>query len=210
MQAWAEAWNVVEADEPYVFDSYLAGMHKATASGNDVLGIRIMWESLDELIEALSQLYSDLTNDPLALIQKAFGSLKFIYLYREDVISQAISLYRAEQTGYWHTVEGSEPEQDPSFNFEAIKKHIEHIDYANQTWKDWFQTIKIQPLTIEYETFSKNSEAMTVEVLQFLEIDLPPDTKLQAANQRLADRLSIDWKQRYLKLINNATNVEKS
>jgi trehalose 2-sulfotransferase len=139
----------------------------------------------------------------LALLEKALGKLKFIHLYRNDLIAQAISLYRAEQTGYWHTVEGQKPKQPPVFDFEAINSRREMLEQHNIAWQNWFQKVGVQPLAINYEALSADPVTTTRSVLEFLELELPHYKQLQAVNQKLADETTVAWIEQFTKQFQN-------
>lgn len=153
----------------------------------------------------VGQLYPNLVSNDLGLLEKAFGQLKFIYLYRDNVIAQAISLYHAEKTGYWHTVEGQKPKQQPVFDFDAINLRLEMLEQHNLAWKNWFQNVDIKPLAIHYEALSADPIGSTKRALDFLELELPHYKQLGAANQRLADETTVAWIEQFTKHLQNHT-----
>lgn len=205
MTAWAEGWRILRSNRTYSFSDYLIAARAAASTENGTIGIRVMWGTLEEMTAELGQLYPHLVRDDLALLEKAFGGLKFIHLYRDNVIAQAISLYRAEQTGYWHTVEGQKPKEQPVFDFEAINLRREMLEQHNLAWKNWFQKVDVKPLAISYETLSADPIGSTKSVLEFLELELPHYKQLQAVNQRLADEMTVAWIEQFTKQLQNPT-----
>jgi trehalose 2-sulfotransferase len=205
MTFYAEGWHILNNDGIYSFSDYLVASRGAASTENGTIGIRVMWGTLGEMTAELGQLYPYLVGNDIALLEQAFGKLKFIYLYRTDVIAQAISLYRAEQTGYWHTVEGQKPEQPPTFDFEAINSRREMLEAHNLAWQNWFQKVGIQPLAISYEALSANPVGSTQSVLEFLGLELPHYKKLTAVNQRLADETTAMWIEQFTKHLRNCS-----
>lgn len=199
MMSYAEGWRILNHDGTYSFSDYLIAARGAASTENGTLGVRVMWGTLEEMTAALRQLYPDLASNDLALLEQAFGTLEFIYLYRDNVIAQAISLYRAEQTGHWHTVEGQKPKQQPVFDFEAINSRLEMLEQHNLAWKNWFQKVDVKPLAISYEALSADPIGSTKGVLNFLGRELPEYKKLQAVNQRLADEMTVVWVEQFTK-----------
>jgi trehalose 2-sulfotransferase len=193
MTSWAEGWRILNSNGAYSFSDYLIAARGAASTENGTIGIRVMWGTLDEMTAELGRLYPHLVSNDLALLEEAFGQLKFIHLYRNDVIAQAISLYRAEMTGYWHTVEGKKPKQPPVFDFEAINSRLETLKEHSLAWQTWFQKVAVKPLAISYEALSADPVASTKEVLGFLELELPEYRQLKATNQRLADETTVAW-----------------
>jgi trehalose 2-sulfotransferase len=205
LTSWAKGWRITSSNETYSFSDYLIAARAAASTENGTIGIRVMWGTLEEMTAELGQLYPHLIGNDLALLEKALGQLKFIYLYRNDVIAQAISLYRAEKTGYWHTVEGQKSKQQPTFDFDAINLHRETLEQHNLAWKTWFQKVAVKPLAINYEELSADPIGSTKMVLEFLELELPEYKKLEAANQRLADETTTQWIEQFTKQLQNPT-----
>lgn len=197
LHEYAEFWQILRPDRGYNFADYLAATRKAGSTDNGVLALRIMWSTLGEVTAHLLQLYPDVAGNELALLEEAFGRLKFIYLRRGDVAAQAISLYRAQQTGYWHIDEGQVPEQPPAFDFDAINSLVAELRRDNSDWQAWFQKVGVEPIPVVYEDFAADPNTTISKVLRFLEIEVPTDAKLSASNQRLADELTTLWLSRY-------------
>lgn len=197
LHEYAEYWQILRPDGSYAFADYLAATRRAGSTTNGILALRVMWSTLAEVTAQLAQLYPDLADDELALLEKAFGQPKFIYLRREDVVAQAISLYRAQQTGYWHIDEGQAPEQPPAFDFDAIHSFVNELRHDNLGWQAWFRKVGVEPMPVVYEDFAADPETTVSEVLRFLELDLPAGVELRAHNQRLADHMTTLWLGRY-------------
>ncbi len=194
---YAERWQILRPGGSYDFADYLAATRRAGSTTNGILALRIMWSTLAEVTAQLAQLYSDLADDELALLEKAFGRPKFIYLRREDVIAQAVSLYRAQQTGYWHIDEGQAPEQPPAFDFDAVHSFVDELRQDNLGWQAWFRKVGVEPMPVVYEDFAADPKTTISTVLRFLEIEPPANMQLKASNQRLADETTTLWLSRY-------------
>lgn len=197
LHEYAEYWQILRPDGNYDFADYLAVTRKAGSTDNGVLALRIMWSTLAEVTVHLSQLYPDLADDDVGLLEKVFGRLRFIYLRREDLVAQAISLYRAQQTGYWHVDEGQAPEQPPTFDFDAINSFVDELRQDNLDWQSWFRKVGAEPMPVVYEDFAANPKTTISMVLRFLEIEPPANMQLKASNQRLADETTTLWLNRY-------------
>jgi LPS sulfotransferase NodH len=50
-----------------------------------------MWGTMDEIVANLSTVYRDLTGADLELLTRAFGSTRFVHLYRRDAVAQAVA-----------------------------------------------------------------------------------------------------------------------
>ena len=78
------------------YRAFVATARVAGSTPNGVFAARIMWGSIAPLIQRLDDTTSDLD-----AIEKAFGPVAFVHLRRDNVLEQAVSWSRAEQTGYW-------------------------------------------------------------------------------------------------------------
>jgi trehalose 2-sulfotransferase len=59
-----------------------------------------MWRTIDEVTAHLSPVYPGQAESAAGVLSSAaFGQTRFVYLRRGDVVAQAVSLLRAEQTG---------------------------------------------------------------------------------------------------------------
>jgi LPS sulfotransferase NodH len=195
----AKDWGLANRAGTYNFRDYLHAVRKHTCSANGVLGLRIMWGTLDEMLIELANMSSVPADNHLELLEHAFGRLEFIYLYRADLVSQSISLLRAEQTNYWHSTQDQTSGSEPDYTFDGILSRVELLQSHNEAWRDWFQNVGVTPLEITYEELDLNPESVTRQVLNYLDLDLPSNVALSAPNQRLADDMTQSWKQRFMK-----------
>jgi LPS sulfotransferase NodH len=85
-------------DDGFRYADYVRGALAAGRSGNGVFAARIMWETLGEVVAELRTMSPGLSGGSVSLLERAFGHVRFIYLRRDDIVAQAVSLLRAEQT----------------------------------------------------------------------------------------------------------------
>ena len=200
-QSWAARWGIVRSPDG-VFE-YAEYVRAALASGRTEKGVfaaRIMWGTLDRVVDKLGAVYPALTGADIDLLNRAFGHTRFVYLKRDDVLAQAVSWYRAEQTNVWFEIDQSEseqPEQEPCFDFDQICKLVQVIDGHNAAWRAWFASVGIQPHLVRYEDLAADPIGVTCGILDFLKLELPPGRKIQTRHRRLANELNAQWIDRY-------------
>lgn len=96
---WATTWGIPRTpNESFTFADYLRGAITAGRSANGVFAARIMWGTMEEVTSNLRDLYADHASAERDLLTRAFGPTRFICLRRRDVVAQAVSRARAEQT----------------------------------------------------------------------------------------------------------------
>ena len=83
---------------------------------------------------------------------------KYIFLYRHDVIAQAVSLWKAVESNLFHSVEGGK-QKDLEFAPEKIKQWTRHILEQEEKLNQIFATLGIKPIKISYEYLVSNPEA---------------------------------------------------
>ncbi len=110
--AWATRFGLAtEGGHVRDYRAFVSAARSAGTSDNGVFGVRIMWGSLERVIEGLGGVPGE---SDLPILEEALGPLTFVHLRREDIAAQAVSWCRAEQTGYWQQgdVVAREPHQD--------------------------------------------------------------------------------------------------
>lgn len=135
-----------------------------------------------------------------------------IFLTRQDIARQAISLYRGEATGQlirltdearakaiargvdpstdWITSEA--PSKEIPFDREAILKCRRRIEATNKAWEDIFQRHRIEPLRITYERLCEDHRAVLHQVADYLGV--PLNSVPEASNTRIMrDDLTEEW-----------------
>ncbi|MBI1326129.1 MAG: hypothetical protein GC136_00630 [Alphaproteobacteria bacterium] len=194
---WAEKFDLATAAD---FKTYLQGVIKGGTTPNGMLGIRVMWGTMAEVVDNTRALAPAITGNDKAVLEHAFGPCKFLYLKRNDIVAQAVSLVRALQTDVWHVVdERGTPtaKTEPVYNFEQIHGFVTEMEEHNKAWLEWFADNDITPYKIEYETYTQDPITGTKNVLDYLGVTLPEGKTLEAANKKLSDGLSKEWILRY-------------
>ena len=155
---------------------------------------------MDYLVDRLGSVYPAAAGGDLDLLNLAFGHTGFIHLHRDDVLAQAVSWHRAEQTNVWHQTDQEEskpPEQEPHFDFDQIREFVQMIEEHNSAWREWFASVGIQPHIVRYRDLDADPVGIACEVLDFLGLKLPPGRLIKTRNTRLADELNAQWIDRY-------------
>ena len=152
---------------------YLAAVIEAGTGGTGTFGMRVMWPSLPELTAKLATLYPDQPTDAARMAQ-AFGTPLYVHLVREDLVAQAVSRLKAEQSGLWHRhADGSErervkPHEAPRYDADRLAAFVAESEAHNRAWDDWFASQGIAPLRLTYEALADDPRAVLAEILAAL------------------------------------------
>lgn len=170
------------------YPAFVAAVRDAASTENGVLGVRIMWGSLERLTGGLreSSGESDLTT-----LERALGPLTFVHLRRENLVEQAVSWARAEQTGYWQ--HGDLALRQPQENINQMRQLFEAIRQHNHAWESWFRTQEVQPLRVSYEQVASSSRTVIEAIAARLEVALPRGWDPKPIHQRQADEVNETW-----------------
>ncbi|MEV0735236.1 Stf0 family sulfotransferase [Streptomyces sp. NPDC050549] len=205
--AWAERWGILHASQRALdYGDFVQAALASGRTGNGVFGAKLMWGTHAELTTRLARLHPDLAGDELGLLEREFGTrIRFVHLSRDDVLAQAVSWLRAEQTGVWFV--GGKGEIGggraapaggrPVYDRDAITRIVWTIEEHNAGWERWFEAHGIEPYHVRYEDLSADPEAVTLRVLGHLGLALPAGRSVTPSHQRQADRLNEEWVERY-------------
>jgi LPS sulfotransferase NodH len=171
----------------------------AGSTANGIFAARVMWGTLDEVTANLASVYPEDAGSDLGLLGAAFGRTRFVYLRRGDVVAQAVSLLRAEQTGVWFETarERQEPEGEPGFDFGQVRERVRLIEDHNAAWGEWFASVGIQPCLVQYEDLDADPVSVARSVLGFLGLGLPAGREVAVWHRRLADEVNARWIEDY-------------
>jgi LPS sulfotransferase NodH len=154
---------------------------------------------MDEVTVHLAPVYPGHAGSAAGLLSAAFGRTCFVYLRRGDVVAQAVSLLRAEQTGVWFETAGErqEPAAEPGFDLGQVRGLVRQIEEDNAAWEAWFTAEGIRPHRVLYEDLDDDPVGIASGVLGFLGLDLPAGREITVRHKRLADEINARWIEGY-------------
>lgn len=205
LSAWAAEWGLPPAATLSQADYeavYLRAALAAGRGGTPLFGLRLMMESLADLSAMLDRTHPGSTSDR-ARLEAAFGKVLYIHLSRRDLLAQAVSRVKAEQTGLWHIApDGSEverlaPPQAPRYDYARIRRHLAQLKADDAAWIVWFKRHGIGPLQVAYEDLSGDPHAVLVRICGALGQAPPHRDAVIPDVAKLADATNLDWMRRY-------------
>jgi LPS sulfotransferase NodH len=138
----------------------------AAGAPGDYFGFKIAWDQAYDLVKQLRQEGDESVRFDLRTI---FPDLKYIHIVRQDKLGQAISAWRAEDSGTWHWRQGTSPVRGcPSYNFEGVQWHLQKVLADDWLWKSHFQEYGIQPFTVDYEDYIQDRVGQLSHIVEFL------------------------------------------
>jgi trehalose 2-sulfotransferase len=165
-------------------------------TSNGVWGGKLMWNQTPLLRQRASQL-PDRSGDGLrAAIRDVIGSEPvYVHVHRPDVVSQAVSFWRAVQTRVWRGHPDPERDSRAVYHAGAIAHIVKNLRDQQDSWRAWFAAESITPIDISYPVLWRNLSAVVGRVLAALGQD--PRLAPPPALERQADQRSDEWVVRY-------------
>lgn len=174
----------------------------SSATENGVVGTRLQWHHLAELLRDLRlEDPAAAVGDDAAVIAGALGRPRWIHLWREDTARQAISHYRALFSG----VSSVEADAEPPAAFQPRRPNLQHVRWLEDMliaheaeWRRFFSEAGIVPLQLTYEDLDTRFHETVAAALDHVGIDPPAELEdLAPPLRRLADARSVRWAARY-------------
>lgn len=163
---------------------------------NGVWGGKLMWNQTPLLVQRAAGLPDRSGTDLLAAIRDVIGEEPlFIHVYRPDVVSQAVSFWRAVQTRVWRGRPDPVRDARAVYHAGAIAHVVTMLRAQEEGWRNWFAEEGVKPMDVSYPVLWRNLTQVVAAILEALGLDprLAPEPVLE----RQADQRSDEWVDRY-------------
>ncbi|WFE88735.1 Stf0 family sulfotransferase [Roseibium porphyridii] len=206
LAAWQKSLNLQTVAYEDKASALKAVFNRARSKGmgeSNLFGLRLQRKSASFFFEQLEYIHSDVSGD-LARFEAEFGKTCIVHLTRQDKLAQAISLIKAMQTGLWHKApDGTELErtsepQEPDYDRDLIRKTIEEVTHYEDAWSNWFSREGLDPYRITYDELATDPETVLADLITHLGFDGAVAKGIPLPVAKLADKVSEEWKTRYL------------
>jgi LPS sulfotransferase NodH len=184
--------------------TYVDRLLSERASPNGVFGAKVSWRHMLHLEAAFRALPGYRERRLPDILSELFPDLRYVRMTRGDKPRQAISFWKAYQTGAWGRRAGEEngPAASPPFDFDGIAKIVQMLVDHETGIGEFFAQAEVCPFTVVYEAFVDAYEATVRAVLQHLGIDVPNDFVVAAPFMaRQADAETDAWVERYYQIM---------
>jgi LPS sulfotransferase NodH len=192
----------ISADTEY-FEKILS----AGTTHNGVFGAKVHWHQFEHLTTKLRLIHGSGETD-LELLRRTFPDLRYVFLTRRDKVRQAVSYYRAIQTGVWWLIRPSAngnqeapppvPVPAPPFDFERIDHWVTRLTFFEAEWRRHFERLRVEPFEMVYEDFVGTYESTVLAIHRYLGLPISEGLKVAPPRlQKMADEVSEEWVHRY-------------
>jgi trehalose 2-sulfotransferase len=172
-------------DYPESVPAQIAIAHRVGTTANGCLSIKLHPWHLDRLLQG-------------GTVSSAFPAPSFVRLLRRDLLAQALSLYRARQTGSFHSHIAEERRAD--FNADAIEQQVHELAVNRVRWDMYFARTGIVPLVLSYEELRANPLGVVRQIAARVgeRVGRHDLADVRPTGQQ-ADAVSAEWKERYIR-----------
>ncbi|MFE0749683.1 Stf0 family sulfotransferase [Gordonia sp. NPDC058843] len=191
--------DLLDPLEPGEVDTRDAGTWRsdvlvAGRTANGVWGGKLMWNQTPLLISR-SRVASGALRGALRWLFDGVDPL-YVHVYRDDVVPQAVSMWRAVQTRVWrHDGSDADGHDDAVYHAGGIAHLAGILIDQERQWRNWFAAEGIEPLDIEFRDLVDDPTKATARVLEKIGQDpglAPPPPLKPQSNSR-----SKEWARRY-------------
>jgi LPS sulfotransferase NodH len=163
---------------------------------NGIWGGKLMWNQTPLLLKRAADLPERSGDGLLSAIRDVVGSDPLlVYVHRPDVVSQAVSFWRAVQTRVWRGRPDPVRDARAEYHAGAIAYIVTMLRNQERGWQSWFAQENVKPIDVPYPVLWRNLTQVVGTVLETLGLDarLAPQPVLE----RQADQRSDEWVERY-------------
>jgi LPS sulfotransferase NodH len=193
------SWRVVSSAE------YLSRVVETGSTANGVFACKLMWGYIADFLETLRCQKGGCLPGDRGLVEHFFPRPRFIWVWRDDVVAQAVSWALAIQTGRWHHWNSVHAEE-PVFDFDQIKALAGETTAHNEAWQQWFADNRFEALSVRFEDLVEDMDGVVRRVLEFLDIDIPSALVVSQRTVKTADARREEWIAKY-RFVESATDA---
>lgn len=186
---------------------YLDAVIADASTGNGVCGLKVHWHqrlTMERVVRAAHRREA-LSCPDLSLIDyqsKRFGQVRRIWLRRRDHVAQAVSLYRATRSDFWHLAPGKQAPKELD-QLEYSFKDLDYLVHAcfryDTSWGKYFEENQLPVMTVYYEDFVADHRGTLASVLDYLGLHSASKSVVAPPLARLSGRTSREWGDLYRK-----------
>ena len=157
-------------------------------SPNGVFGIKLHYSHLQTL-------------GGFASVRALFPNPHFVFLSREDVMSQAVSLAVARQTGAW--ISKQQAQQQPVYRFDDIDDGLRRILFENSSWKYTLSASGAAYMDLRFEDVKSDTAHAITRIAQLMKVTVESERIPSApVTKKQSDTTNQQWTRRFISEFN--------
>lgn len=151
---------------------YLEELIISGTSPNGVFGINIHWFQMADALRRINSYLGMSLASSHEAFSIAFPKLTYIWLRRRDKVAQAVSWYKAVQSGQYFLLKGGVLNDSTlEFDYEKIRTLWSALRSFDNAWGHYFVENRITPITVFYEDLCSDVGAIVSPLVNGLGMD---------------------------------------
>jgi trehalose 2-sulfotransferase len=145
-------------------DGYFSYLRAQWSTSNGVFGMKTAF--LD---------FAPVLNEDL--VDYLLSPVHYIYLTRQDILRQAVSLALAKATGIWYASAKAGPPvatTEPDLDEKLVLGMIDKLKRDRDNWERFFASRNVDPLRITYEELVQNPSDVIMSIASYVDVELDP------------------------------------
>ncbi|HET7460746.1 MAG TPA: Stf0 family sulfotransferase [Longimicrobium sp.] len=191
-------------------------IRKFVAAGtteNGVFGTVVHWLVQQDAVRRLRAYAGTDEPAPHRVLAAAFPELSYVWLRRRDKVAQAVSWYKAIQTGVYvgrHGPGGAGPEEEAlHFDYGKIRYLLTALTSFENAQGLFFSSSGLTPLVLHYEELAADYVGTVRSVLEFLRLDPDSVEIARPKREKYADAQSREWIEQFTRLHNQSRSTRR-
>jgi trehalose 2-sulfotransferase len=176
------------------FHAVLTEIQQRRTSPNGVFGIKIHYSHIKQF-------------GGFNHLIEYFPNAYYILLSRKDVLSQAVSLSIARQTGVW--ISGQKPvKNNPQYNFKHIDQCLRQIILENSSWRYILAASGCKYTEMDFD-YARDNLAQSIEkIARFTDIKVDPRTiPKEQVTKKQGSYINTKWAIKFLSDFNKSDQL---
>jgi LPS sulfotransferase NodH len=129
---------------------------------------------------------------------KHFPDIRFVWIYRRDLLGQAISFALAKQTRKFRSYE-SRAAAEPVYDRHQIEALMARIATEDAAWRRYFAGAGMEPFRLCYEDFASDPVSHLKSIGQVADVPVKEDFPADAARMKVQrNDINRRWRERFL------------
>ena len=183
------------------YREYIDWTIERATTPNGVFGAKVMWGYFNGFVDSLRDMNNNAVQSTRQVCEQTFPNLSlWVFVTRQDKVSQAVSLWKAIQNWTWKRDEGDGGliSHDLHYNFAAINHLVAQLEQHDREWMQFFAASGLAPHVVVYEHLAKNYEQTAIDIVRSLGVQESAEPMFaQRRMTRQADALNQEWIERF-------------
>ncbi|NEQ48605.1 MAG: hypothetical protein F6K11_00520 [Leptolyngbya sp. SIO3F4] len=185
------------------FYNYLAKVYTLGSTSNQVFSAKLHWDHLRKVLQIVRTDPDLKSKSEIEILSKLFPNPIFIFIRRNDLVRQAISMEIGNQTGVYLILKAQSeqsPQQQQQLFFRPLNIYRckQGLQQRNQNWRSFFQENHIPFLEVVYENLVQDFETTMRQVIENCNVTTPTENlEITQATKKQGNQLNERWLKYY-------------